>query len=1776
MQPDMTSCPVCGVSPTARGPVGTPVPDQPAPTRGVAPTVERAGGDPVPADRPAATAPHGPAPGGPVPAGLSERFEIVRTLGAGGMGVVYLARDRRLDRQVALKLIREPSPQVVRRFDREGKILAALEHEHVVRLYDIGVANGTPYLVMEFVRGRPLSTRLSEGRPPVVEAVRLAIEILKGIVEAHRRNIIHRDLKPSNVFLDESERVKVADFGLATSVSGADEPQGGRTPLGTILGTPGYMAPEQGRGERAGPPADVYAVGVILHQMLTGQALFTGENAYAVWMAQMKAIPDAPSIQNPGVPPFLDELVLKALAQDPAARPTAASLLASLSTWWERTVFTRRASPVTPPGRPYKLLEPFGPQDASIFFGREGLTTELAELLDNPRVRIVLLFGPLAQGKSDRIPVVVIDQLEELFTLNPLASPRIASFLESISLLAEAQFLKIKIVLSFRTEFRGHLFALEERLARTIRSVRVTEIAEEGLTQAIEGPSWIEAFGFRYEVGLPRRIAAEIRKTAEAAGTPALPILQIACQQLYDLMQAARATVINTELYEKTLKGTSGALQRYVEERLASDRYQQRGPLARQMLKALTVKEPGSERFARALDEEELLAFPDREAARATLEQLISDQLVVREEGGRQRHRVRLASEVICPLVDQWVHEPDEAERAARVLERTIRLWDEGGGRPEHLLSGHCLELIVAQMGSLKGLTDRQKQFIMDSSARRRSLVVRWLSVLPVVFPLVAALVYRAFFMAGEVALTTAPPGAEVIEAGQVVGTTPARLRRPPGMHLFTLRRDRHEPARIHVAVPVGGETTQNAVLGYPFGLLSVISDPFGAFCEIRSEPGGALHSRLPTPFTTEVPSGRWTLALSHPGRVGVTLPGVEVGANRLLSSHTVKMPMDTGRLVVVSLFDGVWMDLLAEGTRRPVRSCALPTTSLGEELPRGRYWLVASRAGHWKDERVVEVARGVTRIQGTWAPPVEALGSLWLTTGTFCSPALGDLDGDGTLDVVTHGRHGTVEARSGKNGARLWGATTGVTWSNYVLDGMFAPAVRLAPLDADERPDVVVATGSGQVLALSGKTGHGLWTYGTGRPIHGTPSIDDTNADGVRDVIVTSDDGFLHAISGKTGRALWRHRIGTRTRSQAALADLNRDRVADVIVGSDDGMVRAVSGRDGRLLWSRSAGSPVWAGPAVNDVNRDGRREVVVATSGGAVISMDGATGRPLWTGERLKGKVAVTPALADLDGDGTLDILAVTVSGEARAFNGQTGRELWVSQFGVATNTLVVGDVNGDGVPDAVLSGLYPQVIALSGGTGRLLCSIPTGRFGGFVRVLDVNGDGLDDMVLLSNDGQVHVYSGRTERVDCAIPTAGPIGTPPAVGDLDGDGSADVAFSADGWVWAASPRLGRVLWASGPNCSCLGVTMADLDRDGAPDVVGLVAAVGVGAISGRTGQGIWWTNQAGVTGFPDAGDLDGDGIADVAFGSDRGAVHTLSGATGRALWTARVEPAGSTAPVISAVGVEASQSVGAHRPPWPPRAGSQVVVVTDRGKVVSLSPTTGLVRWEARVGATATGTAALADLDRDTILDVVVTTGDQGIVALSGKDQSRLWTFKPAERLAFGPVVADLDGNGVLDVVVGASPQSGRRLFALDGRSGKPLWIATLPRGIAIQPTAGDVNADGVPDVLAWHYPGTVVALSGRDGRKLFEQELGSPTLAAPTAVDLEGPWKGRTFTWRDARQVWPDPASVPASSTATRPSLVTVRRENTLVVSRPLAAMAPAARRPLFGFLRGSPGR
>ncbi len=257
-------------------------------------------------------------------------YRILSAIGSGGMGVVFKAEDIKLHRMVALKVMKpdQISDDVARqRFMAEGRAAASIQHDHVITIYQVGEDNGLPFLAMQFLEGESLDHRIKrQGKLPVADILRIGREVALGLQAAHEKGLIHRDIKPGNIWLEAgTDRTKILDFGL---VRPAGDQYQHLTKTGFVMGTPGYMSPEQARGIKVDARSDLFSLGTVLYEMCTGREPFLGSDMMATLMALALESPSPIRLLNPEIPPALAELVFWLLAKSAEDRPRSARVVA--------------------------------------------------------------------------------------------------------------------------------------------------------------------------------------------------------------------------------------------------------------------------------------------------------------------------------------------------------------------------------------------------------------------------------------------------------------------------------------------------------------------------------------------------------------------------------------------------------------------------------------------------------------------------------------------------------------------------------------------------------------------------------------------------------------------------------------------------------------------------------------------------------------------------------------------------------------------------------------------------------------------------------------------------------------------------------------------------------------------------------------------------------------------------------------------------------------------------------------------------------------------------------------------------------------------------------------------------------------------------------------------------------------------------------------------------------------------------------------------------------
>lgn len=350
---------------------------------------------------------------GPTPLKLApglriEHYELIRELGRGGMGQVFLARDTRLGRRVAMKFLVSSSPKFTERFVVEAKVTAAAHHENIVVIHDVGKYSNLPYMVLEYVEGTPLSRVMEGKRLPIGRAIELIVPVVKALVRAHEANIVHRDLKPDNIIVNQSGTVKVLDFGIAKLFADGAPAQADAVRPGGVVGTLPYMSPEQLGTDEVDHRSDLWAVGIIMYEMLAGRHPLEPLTQGVIFGAAASEDP-MPSLADnvAGLPDRVVQIVDRCLRKKKTERyGSAAELLAEL----EPLLPSRTGRHLVADESPYPGLNAFQESDADRFFGRsQDIAGAVAKLRDQP---IVAVIGPSGAGKSSFVRAGVVPALK--------------------------------------------------------------------------------------------------------------------------------------------------------------------------------------------------------------------------------------------------------------------------------------------------------------------------------------------------------------------------------------------------------------------------------------------------------------------------------------------------------------------------------------------------------------------------------------------------------------------------------------------------------------------------------------------------------------------------------------------------------------------------------------------------------------------------------------------------------------------------------------------------------------------------------------------------------------------------------------------------------------------------------------------------------------------------------------------------------------------------------------------------------------------------------------------------------------------------------------------------------------------------------------------------------------------------------------------------------------------------------------------------------------------
>lgn len=1402
-------------------------------------------------------------------------YQLLEQIGEGTFGVVHRAIQPGVAREVALKAIRPGlahHPEFVRRFEAEAQLVARLEHPHIVPLYDYWRDADGAHLVMRWLRGGSLKQLLREGPLSPGRVVRLVDQVAAALDAAHRAGIVHRDVKPANILLDEEGNAYLSDFGIAKDLATAEAVAAG------VNETTRYLSPEEIRGEPATVRTDVFALGLVLYEMLCAQYPFAGGGAHDP--------PPPPSSLRRGLPPAIDEVMAHALAIEPMARyGDVVTLAAALREAVPGEVAEPIPARAQPAGTPYKGLRSFAEADADDFFGREAFVGELLDRLADPGPagRLLAVVGPSGSGKSSVVRagllpairrgalrgsegwfiaemfpgadpvaelvhsllrvapdppiglgrllesgpgglaeavnailppgsselVLVVDQLEELFTLTDRESPR-ARFLEAIAQAVADGGSRLRVVVTLRADFLDRPLAYHDfAVLLQARTALVAPLGPEELERAISAPA--ERRGVVVE---PRLVAAIV---ADVTGQPgALPLLQYALTEAFE-----RRSGPGLALADYRASGSiGGAIARRADG--IHDALSDVGrEIARQLFLRLVTLGEGTEDTRRRVPRSELAALDlEMDALDEVIGAFGQHRLLSFDRDPQSREpTVEVAHEALLrswPRVRGWINEAREDLRVARSLAAEAAEWSAGRRDSSFLLRGARLARAEALADERRvALSEVERAYLKASAAEReaaeaaeaarqgreRALERRSITrlralaaVLGVGVLLTAALAVFAFDQQGR-----AEREARVATARELAAAALANLDVDPDLSILlaleaievTRNSDgivlREAQEALHAAVLVSRVVEREPPgdsVWTPDGRHFAVVE--GEALLIRETASGAAVATLPPHRPVE-------LAVSADARYAATAS-------------------TDGPVTVWDMRAGgepVW--LLGEGT----------TTAALEFSPDGAMLagMAVDGAAHvWELGSGAELA--LIEAAGADAPSGGGLAIAWRPNSATLAVAGGSqtviydvptgrrqvLEGDGRS--VSFSPDGDLLLTSGMDGASLWSASA-------LLDGGSESDPRAVSGRLFGLPghigfvDATAFSPDGRHAATGGHEGLArVWDVETGKLLFALPGLGSIGA------ISFTGDGLLRA-TGPSGSLTWdltpdgSRELVTFPAHTALAPNITYDPSGSrLATASFDGAARVWEATTGRMLLElQSGGAPVAdivfdpAGTLVATASFDGTAGLWDATSGELIRTLEGHA-EPMWavafspTGERLVTvsedhtaivwEVATGRALTVFRGhtdfvydaawqpDGSL-VASVGNDFVARVWSPDTGEQLAVLR-GHADNVLEQA-FSPDGSQLATAS--FDQTARVwSVATGEELFTL--GGHGGVVLDVEASPDGLQ-WATASFDGTIRLWDSVTGLEQLVLPVQ-----PQPAGRL--------AFSPDGRHLAAASNDGLV----------------------------------------------------------------------------------------------------------------------------------------------------------------------------------------------------------------------------------------------------------------------------------------------------------------------------------------------------------------------------------------------
>jgi WD40 repeat protein len=655
-------------------------------------------------------------------------YEVVALLGAGGMGEVYRARDTRLGREVALKVLREEvaqDPDRLRRFEQEARAVAALNHPHILTVHDVGVHEGMPYVVTELLEGESLREVLLQRLPTRRQALLWGVQTAQGLSAAHQKGVVHRDLKPENLFLTRDGRIKILDFGIAKLADGVvpdtreDTAAPSLTKSGVVMGTVAYMSPEQAQAWPVDARSDIFSFGVVLYELLSGRHPFRRETAAATLSAILQGTPPPLTSVDASIPRAVDGIVARCLEKRREERFQGAHDLGLALETALAVPAGSVALEEVEERSPYPGLASFTERDASVFFGREAEVEALWNLIR--RQPLLAVIGPSGAGKTSFVRAGVIPARPEgwavivstpgrspLRGLGQALGPELAGDPEALRRLAAFDDPDTAFELLARWR-RGHgdalvvvdqfeeLFTLCAAEAQQAFATLLARLADEAgihvllsmrddfLIRCHEQPALARVFEHLTPLlavdgeGLRRALVEPAGKRGYGfeddalveemvrsveGNRAALPLLAFAVACLWDRRDPERK-LLTRQAYEET-GGVAGSLAQHAETTLERIGGE-RQDVVREIFRNLVT----AQGTRAVIDREELLsAFPDRPVAEEVIRQLVDSRLLTSyevegREGEPGHHRVEVAHESLLKAWPRLVRWQTQDEEGA-------------------------------------------------------------------------------------------------------------------------------------------------------------------------------------------------------------------------------------------------------------------------------------------------------------------------------------------------------------------------------------------------------------------------------------------------------------------------------------------------------------------------------------------------------------------------------------------------------------------------------------------------------------------------------------------------------------------------------------------------------------------------------------------------------------------------------------------------------------------------------------------------------------------------------------------------------------------------------------------------------------------------------------------------------------------------------------------------------------------------------------------------------